>query len=413
MTRIRGGAGLAVLVALASACGASGPGAASGTDGDDEVTALRREIGGLEGGFDVAAGEDTAWLLVAGEPAEVWQIGSDGTMTRRAEVAGGGDEIAAFGDGAVVTRFRCTDPADDECGAPFADLVLLGPDGAVEHELRLTEDDARGLEGAGMRVLGSSDDQIWVDVSMTRDELFAVSRSGGIEKVPAAHFRQFANDRTCAVGGELVTVRVHTDLWDPEQGPSETGGVAMTAETPVRTIVGIESFAGGAWQPMAGSERTFDTRGSEAWAVCESGAVRVQRVDPGAEIADLARWTPQDGWADGPAVIHAPSPPDTIGVDGCDDCAWRTDGEILRRGDDGTYQPTGLVVADPDGAAAPPEATEVDLGPDGTTAACASFPRGGPTTAPPPPPGVTVTFARAAPGPRASQPDGRPLVCDR
>ncbi|MGH9113008.1 MAG: hypothetical protein ACRDZN_12040 [Acidimicrobiales bacterium] len=241
----------------------------------------------------MTAGEDTGWLLTTGEPAEIWEVGSDGTLTRRAELAGsgsdddaesgvgqertavvrrdvegsavgfdGGDEITAFGDGAAVTRFRCTDPADEERGAPVAELLLIDPHGWIDHELTLAHSNSGGLEGVGMRVVGSSDDHVWVEVSIDSVQLFAVRRSGDVETIPFVR-RRFADDRLCAVGGELIAVRVHTDLYDPELGPSDTG-VAVTPETPIRTTVGAGG-AGGAGTTRLGRCQSMRGMRLGAW----------------------------------------------------------------------------------------------------------------------------------------------------
>jgi hypothetical protein len=399
---------------LVSACGGSeSDDDFGGVAGQLETNVVRLDVEASVAGFDVAVGENTGWLLISGDPAEIWEVGSDGTLTRRAELADGADEITAFGDGLAVTRFRCTDPADEECGAPVAELLLIGPDGSIDHELTLANSDSGSLEGVGMRVIGSSDEHIWVETSTDSVQVVAVSRSGNVETIPLARDRPFANDQSCVVGGELMTVRVHTDLYDPVQGPSDTG-VVVTPETAIRTTVSVESFADGEWRPVAGSERTFELRGAEASAVCDETSVVVEGADSGAESRSQARWTPDDGWVAHPPGPQPPAPPGSLGVNGCAECVWGRDGEVLRRRDDGAFQTTGLMVVDPDGADDSPEVTEVELGSLGAIVACASFPDDGPgPSVEPTAPSTTVTVAAlAASRSRASQQEGNLLVCD-
>jgi hypothetical protein len=145
----------------------SGSGSGS-TDDVEEAPFLRVDA---DGSFDVAAGEDKGWLLVQGEPAEVWQIASDGTLTLVAELPDGGDEIVAFGDGAAVTRFDCRDTSDTDCGDPKGTLYLLGPDGSVDHEVPLVGSEAESLEGVGVDLIGASDERVWIEASSVGIEL--------------------------------------------------------------------------------------------------------------------------------------------------------------------------------------------------------------------------------------------------
>jgi hypothetical protein len=335
------------------------------------------------------AGDGEAWALL---DDAVWEVGEDGRITERPELSGldGFAPVPLDGGRLAVAEARCAGSGLDVHGAgpddcPEWDNVLELYDGAGSpvREVDLGRSEPVISDGAGAlgpRIIGASGAEVWVAVPT--GDLVAVSASGDVDTLPLP-----LEDRVgelCVIDRRLFAIEIDSDF---EQ-----------------TTVGIRELVDRSWRPVAGAERTFDGY----YEIC--GPWGFAQAD-GSGDHEAARWTPDGGWvATGPA--QAP-PPRSVGVGArfSELYVWGGDGEILRRGTDGSFARTGAVVVDPDGGDDVPAATSVDER-DGTLVACARFHVDGTQ----PLPAATEAPAparRAARGPAGPPPDqDEPLVCD-